>query len=127
MRPVDVDRESCLCLCSGRSVDILTAATLCRLCFRHVDTSPITEISCLAAKSKQTKEFRCCRSTLGSGIRVAFLSPSEWNADDRNGAMSMILIFTGKGNRRYRILRYGKGFGLLDSMRYGLWLARGSA
>jgi hypothetical protein len=39
--------------------------------------------------------------------------------------MSMILIFTGKWNRCYRVLRYGHGFGLLDSVRYGLWLARG--
>ena len=39
--------------------------------------------------------------------------------------MSMILIFTGKWNRWYRVLRYGHGFGLLDSVLYGLWLARG--
>ncbi len=118
-------REKCLCLCSAVSVDILTATTLGRLCFRLVGTSPITQISRLAVKSKQTKEFRCCRSTLGSGIRVAFPSSSEWNADDRNGAMSMILIFTGKWNRWYRVLRYSKGFGAFDSVRYGIWLARG--
>ena len=41
--------------------------------------------------------------------------------------MSMILIFTGKWNRWYCVLRYGKGFGLFDSVRYGLWLARGRA
>lgn len=41
------------------------------------------------------------------------------------GAMSMILIFTGKWNRWYRVLRYGHGFGLFNSVRYGLWLARG--
>ena len=40
-------------------------------------------------------------------------------------AMSMILIFTGKWNRWYRVLRHGHGFGLFDSVRYGLWLARG--
>jgi len=39
--------------------------------------------------------------------------------------MSMVLIFTGKWNRLYRVLRYSKGFGLFDSVRYGLWLARG--
>jgi hypothetical protein len=39
--------------------------------------------------------------------------------------MSMILIFTGKWNRLYRVLRYSKRFGLFDSVRYGLWLARG--
>jgi len=39
--------------------------------------------------------------------------------------MSMILIFTGKWNKSYRVLRYGKGFGPFDSVRHGLWLARG--
>jgi hypothetical protein len=34
-----VRREECLCLSSAVSVDILTAATLGGLCFRHVDTS----------------------------------------------------------------------------------------
>jgi hypothetical protein len=120
-----VQREKCVCFSSAVSVDILTAATLCRLCFRHVDTSPISQISRLAVKSKQTKEFRCCRSTLGSGIRVAFPSSSEWNADDRSAAMSMILIFTGKWNRWYRVLRFSKGFGVFDSVRYGIWLACG--
>ncbi len=41
--------------------------------------------------------------------------------------MSMILIFAAKWNRWYRVLRYSKGFGLFDSVRYGLWLARGCA
>jgi hypothetical protein len=27
----------------------------------------------------------------------------------------------------YCVLRHSKGFGLLDSVRFGLWLARGSA
>jgi hypothetical protein len=43
------------------------------------------------------------------------------------GAMSVLLIFASKWNKWYRVLRYGKGFGLLDSARYGLWLARGQA
>ena len=37
----------------------------------------------------------------------------------------MILILVSKWNAWYRVLRYSKGFGLLDSLRYGLWLARG--
>jgi hypothetical protein len=41
--------------------------------------------------------------------------------------MSLILIFTRKWNRWYRVLRYANGFGLFDSVRYGLWLARGRA
>ncbi len=41
--------------------------------------------------------------------------------------MAMTLIFAGKWNRWYSVLRYRKGFGLFDSVRCGLWLARGSA
>ena len=37
--------------------------------------------------------------------------------------MSPVLIFLRKWNKWYRVLRYRNGFGLLDSMRYGLWLA----
>jgi hypothetical protein len=43
----------------------------------------------------------------------------------RRTDMSLILTFTRKWNNWYGILRYGKGFGLFDSVRYGLWLARG--
>jgi hypothetical protein len=37
----------------------------------------------------------------------------------------MILIFAAKWNRWYGVLRRRKGFGLFDSLRYGLWLAQG--
>lgn len=40
--------------------------------------------------------------------------------------MSSIPFFTVKWKKWYRILRYHKGFGLLDSVCFGLWLARGS-
>jgi hypothetical protein len=39
--------------------------------------------------------------------------------------MQMILTFTANWKRWYRFLRHSKGFGLFDSVRYGLWLARG--
>ena len=41
--------------------------------------------------------------------------------------MSSILIFTLKWKKWYRVLRYRNGFGLFDSVYFGLWLARGSA
>jgi hypothetical protein len=41
----------------------------------------------------------------------------------RGRAMSPVLIFLRKWNKWYCVLRYRKGFGLLDSVRYGLWLA----
>lgn len=38
--------------------------------------------------------------------------------------MSTILTRARTWGRWYRVLRYNKGFSLVDSMRYGLWLAR---
>jgi len=38
--------------------------------------------------------------------------------------MAQILSFVRKWHEWFRVLRYHKGFGLLDSVRYGLWLAR---
>jgi hypothetical protein len=39
--------------------------------------------------------------------------------------MSMILVFTRKWNACYRVLRHRTRFGVVESVRYGLWLARG--
>lgn len=39
--------------------------------------------------------------------------------------MSSVLILTTSWANWYRVLRYHNGFGVLDSMRFGLWLARG--
>jgi hypothetical protein len=39
--------------------------------------------------------------------------------------MLLILIFIRKWNTWYGILRHRNGFGLCESVRYGLWLARG--
>jgi hypothetical protein len=36
----------------------------------------------------------------------------------------MVLPDTGNWNKWYRVLRYRKGFGPFDSLRFGLWLAR---
>jgi hypothetical protein len=65
----------------------------------------------------------------GQPLATALLFPEspEWNADERRGAMAMIVVFASKWNRWYRFLRYRKGFGLFDSVRCGLWLARSSA
>jgi hypothetical protein len=38
--------------------------------------------------------------------------------------MSSLQVLTRKWIAGYRVLRYGKGFGFVDSVRYGLWLAR---
>jgi hypothetical protein len=38
--------------------------------------------------------------------------------------MAQILSFVRKWHEWFRVLRYRKGFGLFDSVRYGLWLAR---
>lgn len=39
--------------------------------------------------------------------------------------MSSVVIFFAKWKKWQRVLRYLKGFGLFDSVRFGLWLARG--
>jgi hypothetical protein len=39
--------------------------------------------------------------------------------------MSVILVLVCKWNAWYRVLRYRNGFSFMDSLQYGLWLARG--
>ena len=39
--------------------------------------------------------------------------------------MFSIMSFVRKWKQGYSVLRYLKGFGRLDSVRFGLWLARG--
>jgi len=41
--------------------------------------------------------------------------------------MPTALIFMTNWRRWQHVLRCRKGFGLIDSVRFGLWLARGSA
>ena len=41
--------------------------------------------------------------------------------------MSTALVFMTNWRKWQRVLRSRKGFGLVDSVRFGLWLARGSA
>ena len=40
-------------------------------------------------------------------------------------AVSSIRIFTASWKKWFCVLRHRKGFGLFDSVRFGLWLARG--
>jgi hypothetical protein len=39
--------------------------------------------------------------------------------------MSMILVFTRKWKGCYRVLRRSNRFSFVESVRYGLWVARG--
>jgi hypothetical protein len=39
--------------------------------------------------------------------------------------MSEVLTFTADWSKWYRVLRYRKGFGRFDSVRFALWLVRG--
>lgn len=39
--------------------------------------------------------------------------------------MSMMLVFTRNWNSWYGVLRYRNSFSFVESVRYGLWLARG--
>lgn len=56
------------------------------------------------------------------------------NADDCRldtklsiATLSSTLIFTADWVKWYRVLRHLKGFGLFDSLHFGLWLARSGA
>ena len=39
--------------------------------------------------------------------------------------MSLIFVFIHNWHEAFRVLRWRNGFGMLDSLRYGVWLARG--
>jgi hypothetical protein len=52
-------------------------------------------------------------------------SGHDHHANDAGGVMSVILIFLRKWKGWYRVLRYGTGCSFVDSVRLGLWLARG--
>ena len=41
--------------------------------------------------------------------------------------MSAVLVFLHDWNGWYRVLRCGNGFNVVDSVRYGLWLACGKS
>jgi len=78
----------------------------------------------------QIKEFRDGRNTATSGIRIAFpqnRSDPRKNADERRGAMAMILILAGKGEQVVqRLCAAAKDLDCLISVRLsGFWLARG--
>jgi hypothetical protein len=62
----------------------------------------------------------CKRS--GSSTATLFVGNHESSKGGR--FMSLVLNFTANWNKWYRVLRYRKGFGLFDSVRFGLWLAR---
>jgi hypothetical protein len=69
-----------------------------------------------------------CDPLSTNGKRRSMVSNSRKPHEISSGeerAMSVILIFTVKWHRWYRVLRHGHGFGLFNSVRYGLWLARG--
>jgi len=48
-----------------------------------------------------------------------------WDVSFLGRVMSLILLFCRKWVDCYRVLRCGKAFSFPDSIRYGLWLARG--
>ena len=50
---------------------------------------------------------------------------SEGTQMREENRMLSSLSLIGKWKQWYRVLRYRKGFGCFESLRYGLWLARG--
>jgi hypothetical protein len=76
-----------------------------------------------------TTPTTCIRRDLANALRIGMAQEAQMGTilapRSSGGIMSVILIFTRKWNAWYRVLRYGKGFGFIDSVRCGLWLARG--
>jgi len=93
-------------------------------------TIPITStLSTLSTSSTSTFSTllrflsKIQRLTISSVWRGSCLYRTCRNVmQERGGAMSLVFIFR-SWNKWYRVLRYRKGCGLLDSVRYGLWLA----
>ena len=70
----------------------------------------------------------CIGRSLAPTLPVSMTKPQDLVLGDfgfLGDAMSLILTFARKWVRWYRVLRYHKAFSLADSVRYGLWLARG--
>jgi hypothetical protein len=55
---------------------------------------------------------------------AAVTRPGNHESLKERCVLSSVLNFT-NWNKWYRVLRYREGFGPFDSLRFGLWLARG--
>lgn len=69
-------------------------------------------------------------STTCVGILLELMLPiklakAQCAVINAGGLMTVTFRFADKWVRWYRVLRYAKAFSLFDSVRYGLWLARG--
>src|SRR5580704_4249551 len=62
---------------------------------------------------------------LSSVVKMRKRNARCWDVSVLGRVMSLILLFGRKWVDWYRVLRYGKAFSFADSIRYGLWLARG--
>jgi hypothetical protein len=64
---------------------------------------------------------------VGTRITVAAEAADAYmhKADEKEGAMAQIFTFVREWSKWYCVLRHHKGFGRLDSLRYGHWLACG--
>jgi hypothetical protein len=68
------------------------------------------------------------RRDLADALRIGMLQGAQMStipARTSGGVMSLNLFFARKWNAWYRVLRYRNGFTFVDSVRCGLWLARG--
>jgi hypothetical protein len=75
--------------------------------------------------------------TLGKALYAATIRTTGGHENGADGgrldiklspaALSSTLSLTPNWKKWYRVLRYRKGFGLFDSVRFGLWLARSEA
>ena len=62
---------------------------------------------------------------VGGEVKMRKRNARCWDVSVLGRVMSLIVLFGRKWVDWYRVLRYGKAFSFADSIRYGLWLARG--
>jgi len=99
-------------------------------CGRHpVPPFPRCEICSVALNNLHVPWFG---HRIAFGIIAESATPDGQNPGGqeygfRGGVMFAVLVFLQKWNGWYRVLRCGNRFNFVDSVCYGLWLARGKS
>ena len=132
---------------SDFSLDFVSSLRLSvPLFFPHPLATPLAQLGCYPGNSRNARMRAAPVATVGLrsspsidfnnlywpsfGTRIAFQAARARSLDIETmrlfgGVMAPILTFARKWLRGYRVLRSGNRFGFVDSVRHGLWLARG--
>ena len=84
-----------------------------------------TAISCESAIRKEFNDLSRDESTAGLASELHLQDRPHRKQAKGESRMFSIMSFVREWKQWYSVLRCRKGFGRLDSVRFGLWLARG--